>query len=199
MNRRTALGFAALAVWGLAAGHVFAQDLARSLATPELRDAAVESIAASRGKDLPLLLAWGEKPPSGVDPIGLNIGLAEAFGRLRAPEGVLFLIRNISLDASGLSQTNTWMKADSVVEARLPAMMALIAIGPDASNALLAVPWDNLGSQEQMPALYAICKIADPGARGFLMSFHAADGREARLVQEGLRMMADKSKVPAVR
>lgn len=86
-----------------------------------------------------------------------------------------------------------------MVEARLPAMVALIAIGPAASNALLVTPWDKLGFQEQMPTLFAICKIADPGAREFLTSFHTADVRAARLVQEALRTIAAKSNSPLVR
>ena len=65
--------------WVLAAQIAFGQDRARRLATPELRDAAVKSIADSGGKDLALLLSWSQTPPRGVNPIYLDIGLVQAF------------------------------------------------------------------------------------------------------------------------
>jgi hypothetical protein len=174
-----------------------AQDLASRLSTPRLRDAAVASIADSGDRNLALLLSWSESPPPGVNPIYLNIGLAQAFGKLRAKEAIPFLIKNITLDVTGLSD-NIWMKEDSVVGERLPAAAALVAIGPDASKALVATSWDRMRPDEHMAAVFVISRIADPAARGFLTSLRTTDAREARYVKEGLKAI-DAQKAPATR
>jgi len=169
----------------------FAQDLATRLADPEMRYAAVKSIVDSGGKDLALLLSWTEVPPSGVNLFQLNLGLIEAFRRLRAKEAIPFLIRHMADDISGINNGNIWMKADSVVETRLPAIDALIAVGPEASKALIAAPWDKMRLDEQIAALFIVSRIADPAARDFLMSFHVLDAREARYVREGLQRIQE--------
>lgn len=84
------------------------------------------------------------------------------------------------------------MKEDSVVEVRLPAIDALIAIGPDASRAVIAALWDRMRYDEQIAALFVISKIADPAARDFLTSFHAADPRGAGYVREGLKAIEER-------
>ena len=187
-----------MASWLSAVQLTFGQDLATRLATPELREGAVESISDSSGRNLSLLLLWGETPPGGVNPIYLNIGLAEAFGKLRAREAIPFLVRNITLDVTGLSD-NIWMKADSVIERRLPAVSALIAIGPDASKALIASPLSEMPLDAHIAAVFVISRIADPAARDFLMSAHPSGAAETRYLQEGLRAIAAKSATPAAR
>jgi hypothetical protein len=146
----------------------------------------------SGGKDLALLLSWSETPPPGVGRYQLNLGLIEAFGKLRAKESIPFLIRWMNLDSTGLSE-NIWMKSASLVESHLPVIDALIAIGPDASKAL-SDAWDKMPPVLQIEALLIISRIADPGARDFLLSVHTTGDREARFVQEGLKAIAAKSK-----
>ena len=100
--------------------------------------------ARAEGKDLPLLLSWSRNPPPDINPFYLNLGLIQAFDKLRAKEAIPFLVQNLSADISGLREGNIWMKADAVVDARLPALHALVIMGPDASAALIS-SWDILG------------------------------------------------------
>jgi hypothetical protein len=189
MNPRAAFRFATTAFWALAAQLTFGQDLATRLADPELRYAAVNSIVDSGGKDLALLLSWTETPPKGVDEWALRVGLADAFGKLRAKEAIPFLVRNIGLERYFVRQA-FWTKADSVIVSRLPAAAALIAIGPDASKALIAAPWNKMSVGEHLAAIYTVSRIADPGARDFLMSVHA-EGSEVEFVEEGLKAIQE--------
>jgi hypothetical protein len=168
----------------------FGQDLATRLATPELRETAVKEIAKSGSKDLPLLLAWSETPPPGVDEWELRVGLADAFGALRAKDAIPFLIKNVGLERYFVRQA-FWTKADSVIERQLPAVAALIAIGPEGSKALIAAQWAKMSPAEHIAAIYAVSKIADPAARDFLMSIDAA-GLERSYVEAGLKAIHDR-------
>jgi hypothetical protein len=180
----------AVALCLLIAPLAFGQDLATRLATPELRDGAVKEIAAAGGRDLPLLLKWSETPPRGVEEWALRVGLADAFGALRAKDAIPFLIKNVGLERYFVRQA-FWTKADSVIERTLPAVAALIAIGPAGSAALIAAPWANMSPPEHIAAIYAVSKIADPAARDFLMSIDAA-GLERSYVEEGLKAIEQR-------
>ncbi len=197
MSPNTALRLATIASLVLVVRYASAQDLATELATPGLRDAAIERIAVSGGKDLALLLSWTQTPPKDVDEWELRVGLSDAFGKLRSREAIPFLVRNIGLERYFV-RTTLWTKADSVIESRLPAAAALIAIGSEASNALIAAPLDKMSVEERIAAIFVVSKIADPGARDFLMSVHA-EGLEVGFVREGLRAIAAKSTAPAGR
>ena len=163
-------------------------DLASKLADPRSRDALVASSAVSAGDYTALFLAWSKDPPKGVDERELDIGLSKAFGRLRTKEAIHFLINNIGLEL--WQRDNIWMKAPEVIEGQFPAVAALIAIGPDASKALVASPLDKMSPGESRLAIFAISRIADPGARSFLMSLHPT-GIEAYFVQEGLKAIGE--------
>jgi hypothetical protein len=80
---------------------------------------------------------------------------------------------------------------DSVIKNRLPAVAALIAIGPAASNALIAAQWNKMSVEEHLAAIYTISRIADLGARDFLMSVHA-EGSEVEFAQEGLKAIQER-------
>ena len=174
-----------------------AQDLAIELATPAQRDAALRGIALSGGKDLPLLLSWSKKAPAGVDEWELRVGLADAFRILKAREAIPFLVNNIDLERYFV-RTPFWLKDDSVIQNRLPAAAALIAIGPDASRALVAADWSEMSPRAHIAAIYTISRIADPAARDFLASVHAED-LEVEFVREGITAIDAKSGAPVAR
>ena len=106
-----------------------ARELARQLADDSARATAVARIVASGSKTVPLLLSLSKKPPAQVNPYALSIGLADAFGQLKTKEAIPFLIKNISLQR-GLATPNTSMKTAEVIRQRMPAIAALIQIGP---------------------------------------------------------------------
>lgn len=191
MSIRLVLAIASL---GLLARTAAAQDLATRLATPDLREAAVKEVAAVGDRELPTLLTWTKTPPAAMDKreLGeLQIGLADAFRTLKAKEAIPFLVSHIGLERY-YARRPFWLKPDPIIQDRLPAAAALIAIGADASTALLAVDWTKLSPDEFEAAIYTISRIADPDARDFLMSVHV-QAEEAEFVKEGLRAIAAKS------
>lgn len=94
-------------------GSALGQDLATELANPQTRGQAVAAIAASGRGDLPLLLKLSEAPPVSFDDVAqqqLDVGLARAFGRLRATEAIPFLIKHINLDVDVMITGTIWVK-----------------------------------------------------------------------------------------
>src|SRR5258706_10925657 len=101
---------AAAVLMAIAAGAlVSAQDagdleLAKLLSEESTRASAVRTIVASGATKLPLLLSWAEQPT-----FGLALGLADAFGELKAKEAIPFLIRHIGIIRS-TTRPNIWLK-----------------------------------------------------------------------------------------
>jgi hypothetical protein len=166
------------------------QDLAGLLANETTRQSAVAQIGDSGQSKVPLLLSWTRTPPSQVDRYELYIGLADAFSQLKTRDAIPFLIKNISLHRwSG--DVNIWLKTPKVIEERLPAVQALIAIGPDASKMLIRTFWEPpLVGEDRAAAIFAISVIAsgtnDPEVRAFLSSVLGEASLERRLAEEGL-------------
>src|SRR5271157_3533938 len=57
--------------------------LARRLALDWTRQAAVDEVAASADAMTPVLLSWTVNPPNGIMARFLDVGLADAFGRMK--------------------------------------------------------------------------------------------------------------------
>jgi hypothetical protein len=169
------------------------EGLARLLADDLTRQDAIAKIAASPDSSLPLLLAWVRKPPTDVSDFGLRIGLAEAFGQLKRSEGIPFLIENISLQR-GLESPNTWMKTAEVIELRIPAIAALIRIGPEACKEVIK-SWDTLGSlEDRLAALIVVSRIAStnkgcPDARVFLSNVLTEASQLRFRAEKGLALL----------
>jgi hypothetical protein len=117
-------------------------ELARLLLNEATQERTVESLVASPDKvRLALLLSWTKDPPRQlniVERAELYIGMTEVFGRLRTTTAIPFLIENISLQLP--ATPNVWTKTAGSIEERVPAVAALIAIGPDAAKALIHAP-----------------------------------------------------------
>ena len=162
--------FVAMTAAPTMAQHITDQELARLLASDATRAQAVAQIATSGSAKVPLLLSWTEKPPIGVEKVKLYLGLAEVFGRLRTTKAVPFLIKNITLQ-DWPESPNTWMKTPEVIEARMPAVAALIRIGPEASIALIRAPITGLTPEERLAAIFVVSRSMQvPEAREFLVS-----------------------------
>jgi len=145
------------------------EDLARRLANDSTRDSAVAHVAAAGASSLPHLLSWAEKPPAGIDRDELDIGLADAFARLRAKEAIPFLIKNLSLNRDG--GISPWLKSSERIEDTYPMAAALIAIGPDACEALVAASKQPMGWEDRLVAIFVVTQVISrggyfPGARG---------------------------------
>jgi hypothetical protein len=106
--------------------------------------------------------------PPGLNRTELFIGLADVFGELRTKEAIPFLIQNISL--ARWVRTNIWMKEPDVVQGHLPAVGALIKIGPEASKALVDIDWISKSWDDNLAAIFVVSQIGDPEGRPFLVT-----------------------------
>ncbi len=190
---------------GTASGLLLAQDLqnrelARRLANDATQRAAVEQVVALGDKKVPLLLSWAKNPPvdlgggfGELDLYSFRGGLADIFGQLKVKDAIPFLIQNISLHrwpSAGV----VWMKAPTVIEDRMPAINALIRIGPDALDALLNEPDGPLSSEDRLARLFVVAKIAftvehNERAREYLNSVLGEVNTERFWAQEGIEWL----------
>jgi hypothetical protein len=167
------------------------QELPNRLANEATRRAAVDLIVASGMDKLPLLLSWTRNPPADINENELYVGLADAFGRLRAKEAIPFLIKNISIQR--WHDVNTWLKTPSVIEERLPAVAALIQIGPEASKALIRASWEAMVAEDRLAAIFVISQVKGvPEARAFLSSALAEASLERYWAEEGLKRIDEQ-------
>jgi hypothetical protein len=162
-------------------------DLARRLADPGTRADAIAGIVTSEPGNIQRLLSFGEAPPPHLNRTELFIGLAELFGQLRTKEAIPFLIKNISL--ARWVRPNIWSKTPHSVEEHLPAVAALIAIGPEASRALTSLEWLHMTVEDHLAAIFVISRIGDPASKAFLLSAVAEAGMERSYAEEGLKLL----------
>ncbi len=166
-------------------------DLARQLATESTRRSAVARIVASRRDKVPLLLSWTRNPPANVDEHELSIGLADAFGQLKTKEAIPYLIKNIGIER--WRDVNTWLKTDDVIEERLPAVAALIQIGPEAYDALVRASWKPMDTVDRRAVVFAavriVSKTKDPEARRFFHSVLAEANMLRYWAEAGLKVL----------
>jgi len=145
---------------------VSAQDpndltLARQFASEYTQKDAVESVVASGRDKIPVLLAWTSKPPISLDEIQLMVfqaGLADAFGALQAQEAIPFLMTNITMPRSAFSLP-PWRSPDTAIKG-VPAVAALIRIGPEALRAIVEAPYQPLGIDERFARIVVVSRIA---------------------------------------
>lgn len=149
------------------AGQQKGLDLAHQLADRETRNAAITELRISGEDKTPLLLAWAENAPSGIDAYQLDIGLADAFGALKAENAIPFLISQIGLNE--FPYTNVWTRTPEAVLERLSAVRALIQIGPVASRAVMEAYPKYTTGHERLAAIFVVSHIRGvPEARQLL-------------------------------
>jgi hypothetical protein len=139
-------------------------DLARMLSNSNTRQSAIEEILASRSSKVPLLLSWSRRPPAHMDPIStweLDVGLIDAFGELKSREAIPFLIKNISRQEDLIEAPNLLsMKTTEAIESRVPAVAALVKIGPDALPALYDSYWATTMPNDRLAIIVVVSRIA---------------------------------------
>jgi len=160
------------------------QELARLLSDDATQKDAIAKIVAAGTAKVPLLLSWTTKPPAGLermDDYFLDIALCEIFGQLRTREAIPFLIKNISLHRLWWTPSTVWWLRypETVLEA-MPAIAALVSIGPEALPRVIEdvtrVPLDPEQSYEgYLAAVFVVPRIAVTAedkkkARDFLSS-----------------------------
>ena len=159
------------------------------LANESTRSATVAKLAASGKGRIPLLISWTRNPPAQVDKLKLYVGLADTFGQLKATEAIPFLISNISLRRWAFDGPNTWLKTPAVVKERLPCILALIQIGPEASRALMNAYPHGMMDEDRLAAIFVISRIKGvPEARSFLLSVSGQINLERHLLEDGLNL-----------
>jgi hypothetical protein len=173
------------------------RELARMLSDENTRESAVSSIVSAGAAKVPLLLSWARTPPPDVDVTYLFVGMADAFGALKSKEAIPFLIKHISIQRGWIPAVDTWMKTPAVVEDRLPAVKALIRIGPDAARALLKVPWDGMSSEDRLSALFVVAHVGDGSdSREYIGRALGEANLQHFWAEQGLRVL-DERKPPS--
>ena len=190
----------AAAVTKLAAQNPADTGLATLLADDQTRDTGVRVVVTSGTDNIPLLLSWARTPPPKLDDFQqyiLRISLAQIFGQLKIAEAIPFLIKNISLLDWPLVMPNVWMKTPQVIEQRMPAVSALIRIGPEALDALMDKTWGAEAAGDRLAAIFVVARIAaatkDPQmsekAREFLLTSLREANLQRHWAQEGLSLL----------
>lgn len=166
-------------------------ELARLLANESSRRSAIDQIVADGGREAALLLSWTLNPPTAVDKHELDVGLADAFGRLRTGEAVPFLINNIRIQRWAWD-FQSWLREPQEIESAFPAVAALIRIGPAASKALAGYWLQSVPTDSRLPIIFVMSRIAQesPDAkdeRAFLSSVLGEANIERAWAEEGLK------------
>jgi len=194
--RATLLVTALLAAFTANGEDIGDADLARMLAHTRSRDGAVASLVASGKGKIPILLSWADKPPVGINDYELDIGLAVAFGRMRVKEAIPFLIKNIGLNTFPF--TDVWTRTPTAIEERLPAVLALIQIGPEASRAVIDAYPKYTAGMDRLAAIFVVSRIPGvPDARAFLVGVLGQSNQEHYHAEEGLRFLDRGGHAPA--
>jgi hypothetical protein len=166
-------------------------DLGSLLSSEDTRTATVSRIQAGGSRYLPQLLSLSRNPPPQLDSDELNVGLADAFGGLRAVEAIPFLVEHIGLRRDRVVDLRPWMKTPRVVEDTFPAVRALILIGPRASKAVIATYSGRMTYDERLATVFVVSQIRGvPEAVPFLRSVAAQGGQEGARAEEALRELA---------
>lgn len=168
-------------------------ELAYRLANPGTRKAAVATLQNSGVEKLPLLLSWTQRPPSTVDKGELYIGLADAFGALKAEKAIPFLINQIGLNE--FPYTDVWTKTPEAVLERLPSVRALIQIGPPASRAAMHAFSSYTTANERLAAIFVVSRIEGVAeAQTFLAAVAGQAKVQEIWAEEGLENLAAHAK-----
>ena len=130
-----------------------------------------------------MLERLAKRAVSDVDNVELRIGLADAFGRLRAEEGVPFLISELTLQRH-LRPIN-WTKGESVIEDGLPSVGALVRVGKPAAERLISQFYE-LPNRSRLPALFVLRRVKGPQTREFLLTALNLIHAEERVIRAGL-------------
>lgn len=186
-----ASGVLASAIVG-SAQNISDQRLASLLSNAGTRESIIDTLVSSGRVNVPLFLDWTKAPPAKIDKYNLYLALAELFGRLRTRAAIPFLINNIDLQKSP-ETPNTWMKTAQVIRERMPAIAALIEIGPSASEALIHTPMETMSAEKRLAAIFVVGQI--PGvsdAPAFLKSLSGQANLEYFWAQKGLKLLEER-------
>ncbi|MCX6613127.1 MAG: hypothetical protein NTW74_20030 [Acidobacteria bacterium] len=112
------------------------------------------------------LLDLAERPSNEIRHLKLKVGLADAFGKLRAKAAIPFLIQNLGLERGW--DMNTSLKSEEVILERRAAVAALVQIGAEAVPALISAHRVMTNREDRQMAIFALSRIADPVALDYL-------------------------------
>jgi hypothetical protein len=160
-------------------------DVAQGLADENRREGTIRSIMVVKSQILPLLLRWTTAPPGDVDETSLRIGLCDAFGELRANEAIPFLVTSIGL--SRRNRVDRWVKLPQAVLEDLPAVAALVRIGPDSVSPIIDATRGSMTFHERLAAIFALSQIKGPLASQFLVVARNQAALEGYWADQGVK------------
>jgi hypothetical protein len=142
------------------------ESLADLLSNEKTRGKAIAELSASDPLVLKTLLDLAERPSNEIRHLKLKVGLADAFGKLRAKAAIPFLIQNLGLERGW--DVNTSLKSEEVILERRAAVAALVQIGAEAVPALIGAHRVMTNREDRQMAIFALSRIADPVALDYL-------------------------------
>lgn len=166
-----------------------AQDsvLLRLLDRQTRKLAAEELKAGAEGAIPGLLDAVAGLRANEADPFELREALVEISdicAEKKIAAAIPFLIDHILLDRYHTGFV--WMKSEETILARMPAMNALVRIGPVATDALMRSYLSQSSSDHRLALVFVISRIGDVAAKRFLGDVIANANLEAHLAREAL-------------
>lgn len=165
--------FALCACWAQspASGQQTQEVLARGLASSSRADriAASEAAVATPSETLLLFRKWERNVPFGVAGEQLYLSMIEVYGRLKAEDGIPFLIDHISWTEA--STGGMWLKKPEIVASRLPAVHALLQIGRPATSPLINAYYKTAG-EDRWAIVLTLVLMKDPKARETLVEIN---------------------------
>lgn len=142
------------------------ESLADLLSNEKTRGEAVAELSPADPLVLKTLLDLAERPSNEIRHLKLKVGLADAFGKLRAKAAIPFLIQNLGLERGW--DMNTSLKSEEVILERRAAVAALVQIGAEAVPALISAHRVMTNREDRQMAIFALSRIADPVALDYL-------------------------------
>ncbi len=202
LSFNSSYGLAELDRMGPSAGVHYPEETAAELLSPDAlagamadfsnkkaHAAAIQALAASPREGCVTLLRWIRTPPAGVDIYDLTVAMMEAFGEIRAPEGVPFIISHITwLPNAWGNPGNIWNKSPETLAERFPGIGALVRIGSPATSQVASAYYNSAGT-DRIAITVALALLKDARARYALSEINrqasllegAADQRLARI------------------
>lgn len=154
-----------------------------ALGDPNRRQQALETFVKAGESGLTMLLSAVKSDGArGVEPFELRVGLAEAFAAIASPKALPFLVANVSIERHRIRDAKLWFRSPREIREALPAVDALIKIGPAAIPMLIERYHKENTLDERLAILFVCRTIGGTEASEFLRDALRLTTLERRMI-----------------